>query len=127
MTTTTQAAGVPDGAFVIAPKGLGVVVPRGRVAVLPAIFLSPVFFRPSPAGSAFPAPREISPDSRTGTGAGRRPVRRRSEGRRPRQADGGRALLPAPLLPEEKPAAAEGRLRRLPLSIREPLTRFIPE
>lgn len=126
MTTTTQAAGVPDGAFVIAPKGLGVVVPRGRVAVLPAIFLSPVFFRPSPAGSAFPAPREISPDSRTGTGAGRRPVRR-SEGRRPRQADGGRALLPAPLLPEEKPAAAEGRLRRLPLSIREPLTRFIPE
>ena len=127
MTTTTQAAGVPDGAFVIAPKGLGVVVPRGRVAVLPAISLSPGFFRPSPAGSAFPAPREISPDSRTGTGAGRRPVRRRSEGRRPRQADGGRALLPAPLLPEEKPAAAEGRLRRLPLSIREPLNRFIPE
>ena len=127
MTTTTQAAGVPDGAFVIAPKGLGVVVPRGRVTVLPAISLSPVFFHPSPAGSAFPAPREISPDSRTGTGAGRRPVRRRSEGRRPRQADGGRALLPAPLLPEEKPAAAEGRLRRLPLSIREPLNRFIPE
>lgn len=121
MTTTTQAAGVPDGAFVIAPKGLGVVVPRGRVTVLPAISLSPVFFHPSPAGSAFPAPREISPDSR------RRPVCRRSEGRRPRQAEGGRALLPAPLLPDEKPAAAEGRLRRLPLSTREPLNRFIPE
>lgn len=119
MTTTTQAAGVPDGAFVIAPKGLGVVVPRGRVTVLPAISLSPGFFHPSPAGSAFPAPQEISPDSRPGTGAGRRPVCR--------QADGGRALLPAPLLPEEKPAAAEGRLRRLPLSIREPLNRFIPE
>lgn len=123
MTTTTQAAGVPDGAFVIAPKGLGVVVPRGRVTALPAISLSPVFFHPSPDGSAFPAPRpaprEISPDSRPGTGAGRRPVCR--------QAEGGRALLSAPLLPEEKPAAAEGRLRRLPLSIREPLNRFIPE
>jgi hypothetical protein len=119
MTTTTQAAGVPDGAFVIAPKGPGVVVARGRVAVLPAISLSSASFRPSPAGSAFPAPQENSPDSRPGTGAGRRPVCRQAEGRR--------APLPAPLLPEEKPAAAEGRLRRLPLSTSEPMNRFIPE
>jgi hypothetical protein len=37
MTTTTQAAGVPDGAFAIAPEGRGLVVPQGR---------------PSPASSA---------------------------------------------------------------------------
>lgn len=116
MTTTTQAAGVPDGAFVLAPKGLGVVVPLGRIAVLPAIFLSPVFFHPGSAGNAFPAPQETAANRRPGTGIGRRPVRRRS--------DGGRT---APLMPEEKPAAAEGRRRRLPLSTSEPLNRFIPE
>jgi hypothetical protein len=54
MTTTTQAAGVPDGAFAIAPEGRGLVVPQGRCLTVPQGRNAPPIpqGRPSPASSA---------------------------------------------------------------------------
>lgn len=51
MTTTTQAAGVPDGAFAVAPDGRGVVVPQRRPTPEPSAA--------NPAGPAWPAPAAL--------------------------------------------------------------------
>lgn len=59
MTTTTQAAGVPEGAFAVAPYGRGVVVPQARNAPISQRRPTPEPFAANPAGPAWPAPAAL--------------------------------------------------------------------
>jgi hypothetical protein len=120
MTTTTQAAGVPDGAFAIAPDGRGLVVPQGRSVAVPQARSLTV---PQGRGLTVPQGRNAPPipqgrpspaSAATNSAVAVRPAS---------------AALPTLSLSwiDVTERAADAWPRRLPLPLSDRLHRFIPE
>jgi hypothetical protein len=110
MTTTTQAAGVPDGAFAIAPDGRDLVVPQGRSVAVPQARSLTV---PQGRGLTVPQGRNAPPIPQG----------------RPSPASSASAAIPTLSLCwiDVTERAADARPRRLPIPVSDRLHRFIPE